>query len=358
MLEVLPKHQKIAEFIRSRIVSGKLEPGERLPSYRSLMAQFNATVGVVRQAINTLQTEGLIETVPRVGCRVAEQPGEWKTIGVAIFGYANSVFRVSQFKQIHDELEQLQCDVAIRFVEEVTASSLDACCDWARRLDGVLLTGRVSLRVAQRLLETGKPLVQVGDLTDAPLPSGLSAVTVDVPSMVRLAVSYLFANGHRRIALDTDHGSRYFETLTTAFRAIMKEYGLDEQWIDLTGDAERPVSRDVPALLGELDSPPTAILSEGGVRATKVIDAFHSAGWPVPERLSVVAISESTHFPEIRDDLSCVLSSTREMDLRAARILNRQLRNPSAGITLEKVVASLVPGRTCRPIEPPPPPPP
>lgn len=47
--------------IEAAIVSGKILPGERLPSERSLQAQFLTGRGVVREALRILQQKGLIE---------------------------------------------------------------------------------------------------------------------------------------------------------------------------------------------------------------------------------------------------------------------------------------------------------
>lgn len=59
-----------AESIRSKILSGELTPGERLVEER-LTAELGISRPPLREAMRLLQYEGLIETRPRHGSRVA-----------------------------------------------------------------------------------------------------------------------------------------------------------------------------------------------------------------------------------------------------------------------------------------------
>ena len=56
-----PAYKQIADHLRDRIVRGELAPGARLPSERILMDSYGAARGTVRQAINLLKVEGLIQ---------------------------------------------------------------------------------------------------------------------------------------------------------------------------------------------------------------------------------------------------------------------------------------------------------
>lgn len=69
--------QDIAETIRHRIRTGDLRPGDRLPTQAVLAEEFGVERGTVRQALKTLQEDGLLANVskgspPRIA---AEQPG-------------------------------------------------------------------------------------------------------------------------------------------------------------------------------------------------------------------------------------------------------------------------------------------
>lgn len=55
-----PYHEQIASILREEITSGRLKPGDLLPSRGDLSAHFNVAHMTVGQAINTLRQEGWI----------------------------------------------------------------------------------------------------------------------------------------------------------------------------------------------------------------------------------------------------------------------------------------------------------
>ncbi len=64
-------YQKIADHFRGEILSGKLKPGDRLPSVRQLCAQWNCTPGTVQRAYNELSRHGLLVSRAGKGTLVA-----------------------------------------------------------------------------------------------------------------------------------------------------------------------------------------------------------------------------------------------------------------------------------------------
>lgn len=60
--------------LRSRIASGDLPPGTRLPARHQMAEEYGAAEGVVRQATETLVREGLLVSRPGAGTFVRERP--------------------------------------------------------------------------------------------------------------------------------------------------------------------------------------------------------------------------------------------------------------------------------------------
>jgi DNA-binding GntR family transcriptional regulator len=61
-----PRHQVVVEALREEIVSGRLEPGERLIEER-LSTELATTRGAVREALRRLEHEGLVISFPYRG---------------------------------------------------------------------------------------------------------------------------------------------------------------------------------------------------------------------------------------------------------------------------------------------------
>ena len=67
---------EIAADIREQIRSGRLVPGDKLRSLRSLAADYSVAQGTVGAAMEVLRAEGLIDTVQSKGSVVVAVPGE------------------------------------------------------------------------------------------------------------------------------------------------------------------------------------------------------------------------------------------------------------------------------------------
>ncbi len=57
------RRDTIADDLRDRIVTGRLKPGDRLPSEAHLAAQYMVSTPTLRNALAVLQAEGLVEKV-------------------------------------------------------------------------------------------------------------------------------------------------------------------------------------------------------------------------------------------------------------------------------------------------------
>jgi GntR family transcriptional regulator, transcriptional repressor for pyruvate dehydrogenase complex len=61
----------IAERLRTQILAGEVQPGDRLPGHRELAAMFSVSVGSVREAVSMLISTGLVEVRAGRGTFVA-----------------------------------------------------------------------------------------------------------------------------------------------------------------------------------------------------------------------------------------------------------------------------------------------
>ena len=64
-------YKKIADDVRNRIISGELNPGDRLPSVRSMTKEWNCTVGTVQHAYHSLAEMGLTISQSGRGTHIA-----------------------------------------------------------------------------------------------------------------------------------------------------------------------------------------------------------------------------------------------------------------------------------------------
>lgn len=66
---------RVYKALRADILGGRQEPGSRLP-FADLSARYEASMGVVREALTRLQGEGLVESEPQFGFTVVSVSAE------------------------------------------------------------------------------------------------------------------------------------------------------------------------------------------------------------------------------------------------------------------------------------------
>ncbi len=69
-----PIYAQIIDGLRQQIVSGVLQPGDKLPSVRELAATLAINPNTIQRSYRQLEVEGWIATVPGKGCFVCQTP--------------------------------------------------------------------------------------------------------------------------------------------------------------------------------------------------------------------------------------------------------------------------------------------
>lgn len=72
----MARAEQIAEELRMRIVTGRLHPGEAVPSTRAIMRDHNVAMATASRVLSLLQADGLIESVPGRGSVVLKPGGD------------------------------------------------------------------------------------------------------------------------------------------------------------------------------------------------------------------------------------------------------------------------------------------
>ena len=88
----LPIYEQICRQIKGAIASGKLRPGEPLPSIRALARDLRISVITTKRAYEELERDGFLENVPGKGCFVAPQNRE--------------LLREAQLRRVEEKLTQ------------------------------------------------------------------------------------------------------------------------------------------------------------------------------------------------------------------------------------------------------------
>jgi len=131
------KPKKVAdavfEQLRTRLEDGSLGPGDRLPSERELAEQMRVSRPVVREAINMLVGQGLLEIRARRGVfvRAAATPG-WGDPLTNLIG--ESIDRLIELLDVRRILESQTAALAAEFASPRDIDDLAAIIDEFERV--------------------------------------------------------------------------------------------------------------------------------------------------------------------------------------------------------------------------------
>jgi GntR family transcriptional repressor for pyruvate dehydrogenase complex len=117
-------YEQVAYAIRSRIVGGELNTGERLPTERELAAGYGVSRNVVREAIRALAKDGLVQVRQGSGTYVADATsralGDSFELALTVGGVDRHLIQLIEVRQI---IEPSLAGIA---AERATAANLDA----------------------------------------------------------------------------------------------------------------------------------------------------------------------------------------------------------------------------------------
>ncbi|MFH2002749.1 MAG: GntR family transcriptional regulator [Planctomycetota bacterium] len=141
----VPLYHQIAEAISYRIATGRLMPGDGLPSVRDLAARLNVNMHTVRRAYQVLSEQGLVESRAPSGTKVTGKPSSAAKEGPG----AAERFLSRVLKEASERFGYTPRDLALRIMNlpasgagnrpvlHVVECSESECLDHAREIEAV-----------------------------------------------------------------------------------------------------------------------------------------------------------------------------------------------------------------------------
>jgi DNA-binding GntR family transcriptional regulator len=98
-----PVKVQIADNLRDRVASGAYAPGDKLPPVRELAMEYHVVTGTVRDAIDVLRREGILQTRSTRGTYVLKTPSEQPPSEYAIV--------IGRIDELAEEVRRLRGEV-------------------------------------------------------------------------------------------------------------------------------------------------------------------------------------------------------------------------------------------------------
>ena len=244
------------------------------------------------------------------------------------------------------ELSSRSIGLTLQMVDDI-AAEIEIYRRWwgEHRVDGVLM---VDLRVddprVDALARLQLPAVVVGGPLEHPV---LPSVWHDERGVIREAVQYLGALGHRRIGHVTGV-SEFVHTVqrVAAFTETSAALGMEAQVVETDYSAEQG-ARATRKLLTALD-PPTAILFDSDLLAVTGLGVVQQMGLRVPDDVSIIGWDDSLISQIVHPPLTSITRDIEAYGITAARQLLAAVDGDTAS-DVEIVRGELTPrGSTAR----------
>lgn len=301
-----PLATQIAEQLTSRVASGVLAAGDRLPASNEVAEHLEVNVHTVRAAYAQLADDGVIAM--QRGSRAvvlgfdanAARMSRTRTptfmIGVMVphFSdyYAEFLQAVAQSAEVEGWLpvicqtRQYEAGTVARYVDQMVS----------RGVDGLIALHYETPDDAETtaVLATAADLLPLVFVDSAPLDFG-HQIMVDRVAGSLEATKHLLDHGHQRVAfISTPIGWSSRSQLHQGYAQALEEAGFepDSDLVVAAGDMSLDAGAKAAANLMLLDGPPEAIFCAGDILALGVLRHLQDMQLRVPEDVSIMGYGE------------------------------------------------------------------
>jgi DNA-binding LacI/PurR family transcriptional regulator len=316
------------------IASGKLKPGDRLPTVRQMAERLAINLHTVRNAYHLLEAEGLLETRPGKGThvlpfdarlmikRISLQKSH--TVGIILPSWSNPFYHTL----LQGVEEVAQEDQTMLFLCVTHDDPGEVWRNFAqlsaKQVDGILVVSQDTSELFSAGTETvanSIPFVTV----DWPGSQGYS-VQMDLENAGYQATQHLLEHGHRRVGLVTFMEKvRNVQPVNNGYRRALQEAGIEAgpALIARMPDFTMASGCEAARRLLSLPQPPTAIFAIADMLALGVMQAASEAGLRIPQEIALTSFNDIPFAGLVHPPLTTVAAPASQMGQEAMRILQR-----------------------------------
>jgi GntR family transcriptional regulator of arabinose operon len=344
----MKKHQVIETWIRSRIDEGVLVPGEKLPSESQLCAQFGVSRNAVRQAIQNLNHEGLVESTKGVGtfCRTRLPASPLSAnIGLVEF-FISSYIYPEIIRGCYNTLSRKGFALLLNQSEYNLEQERAILQDLRKKKVGGIIIApiygagdRSNALLLEEIQNEGTAVV----LCDDYFPGrNFSSVTLDYHTCGEEAAAHLWKKGHRKIGI---FYQKDFLVKANRMKGVLDFLGRQEApvraaWI-VGFNGQGPTSQASAAaerFLKGAKELPSAFVCGNDEDALHLIEVAERQGIRVPGDLSVVGFDNSNIAQLEKISLTSVDHPSFEIGEKAANILLDKIFHPEIRFVTHTII--------------------
>ena len=340
MLDVsLPKYLAIAEWMKENIYSNNFKYGEKLISENQLCEKFSVSRQTARQAVSTLEQEGLVTRKRGSGTYInhlhaTDKPAS-HNIGVITTYLDDHIFPyiISGAEKV---LSKKNYNMTLRLTRNKVHNERTQLLSLLESdIDGLIVEGtktalpNPNLDVYQKFYDRKIPVIFINAYYQT---LNCNYIINDDVIGARLATRHLIENGHTEIFGIFKHDDQQGNNRYKGFIDEMYEQGfnIDDRkilWYSTESKEEIFSASQLPALAEKLTKC-TAVICYNDQVAMRLIQLFNHTDIEVPRDLSIVSF-DNTSVAEISAvPLTSITHPSREIGKLAAQSILAMIENP------------------------------
>jgi DNA-binding LacI/PurR family transcriptional regulator len=346
-LQAKALYTQILAEMRTRILSGELAIGDRLPSELQIAQQYQTSRGIVRHALNILVDEGLLERIQGSGTFVCQSalthtrnvaPAMQKSIGV-ILSEANDELNMGILRGVEQAARTRGYHLNFAYVEENTQEFAQSIVRLRTNASGLVIfpiSNESHNEAVAQLQRDNFPLVLVDRyISDL----DCDYVTSDNLGGGYRATEHLLILGHTRIGFVYSTGG---ELLTTTvrdrwegYRKALHEYNrpYDETLIyKVSTQKQGPSIMSYGELVARPERP-SAFFAANDAIALTILRAAQHRGLNVPGDIALVGFDDLSFAAHLDVPLTTVAQQHTEMGLHAGTLLINRIEHQLSDAT-------------------------
>jgi len=338
----LPKYRQILDDLRESIETGRIKPGDKLPSEAELGQLYQASRITVARAVTELTQHGLVSRRAGSGTRVLAKPeARGHVFGLLI----PDLGRTEIFEPICQGMmrsplarnHSLLWGHAMGETEQQEVEAEQLCQHYiTQKVSGVFFApleysaarAQVNHRIAAALEKAGIPIVLL-DRCYAPYPSRSAhdLVGIDNRAVGYLLTQHLINVGARRpVFLSRAHSATTVTARIAGFREALYAHGLCmKEDMSREGDTADPAF--IQRVLKELR--PDAILCANDFAAGRLIATLNGLGIEVPREMRVTGIDDVKYASLLPVPLTTQHQNCHEIGAMAMKAMLDRVADPS-----------------------------
>lgn len=338
-----PIHTKLRQAIQIQILDGTLEPGESLPSERSLKESLDLSRATIRSAMSSLIQANFLHSVPSIGTYVLDpRKAETKAglIGLIVTGPNFHFFYPQLAASFNARIRQAGYGMMMSLHNDFV-DSLEEVVDQmlAQNVLAIALVppryGNINSVIA-KLHNANVPFIFIGRRGNNPL---IDSVTVDNVQVGYQATKHLINLGHRRIVHVGFQDYSTGQDRAEGYLNAMKEAGLTPTIIEpempqnllksgVTPNEHLadPTYQTVVSFLKQSTADPfSAMFCFNDVVAMGAYKAVRDMNLHIPSDISLISVDDLPTIRHFEVPLTTFGLPSNEIGIQGAAILLRRI---------------------------------